>query len=122
MAKDSLPDIPGEALPPWLLAMRQAAMDAIKPDDIKEIVANQVKKAKDGDPAALKFVFDQVLGGAQLKGATFIQNVYQGEGGDPNAPSDAVPGTKKKLDLIAKRVASGNGAFNKRDREDVDLD
>lgn len=120
MARNNVPEIPTEALPPWIATMRKAAMDAVGVDDIKEIVQAQVKKAKEGDANAMKFVFEQVLGGAQLKGATFIQNVYP-TGDRPDEPSDAIPGTPKKLDLIAKRIASGNGAFNKRDRENVDL-
>lgn len=62
------------AVPAWLLAMRQAARDAIKPEDIQEIVQNRIKKAKEGDAAAIEFIFKTVLGGDQLKGLTLIQH------------------------------------------------
>jgi hypothetical protein len=65
------------ALPPWMAALRAAAQKYIQPADIEEIVRNQVTAAKGGDKAAMKFVFEQVLGGAALKGATFVQNVYE---------------------------------------------
>jgi hypothetical protein len=58
--------------------MRAAAQAGITEDDVKEIVANQVARAKTGDQAALKFVFEQVLGGNELKGATFVQHNYHG--------------------------------------------
>jgi hypothetical protein len=65
------------ALPPWMAVLRAAAQKYIQPADIEEIVRNQVTAAKAGDKAAMKFVFEQVLGGAALKGATFVQNVYE---------------------------------------------
>lgn len=93
-------------LPRWLQMMRDAAMGAISKEDVKEIVTNQVKRAKAGDQNAIRFVFDQVLGGAQLKGATFIQNVYEG-GERPDRPTKARPGTGKKLDTMARRASAG---------------
>ena len=46
----------------WQSGLRMAAFDAITEDDVKQIVANQVKKAKEGDPNAIKFVMGTVLG------------------------------------------------------------
>lgn len=66
----------GGALPAWVQKMRSAAQAAITEQDIREIVAKQVERAKQGDEKAMKFVFDQVLGGAAMKGATFVQNNY----------------------------------------------
>src|SRR5690349_8466779 len=83
----------GEVLPPWVAKMREAAMNSITEADIKEIVQAQVKRAKEGNAAALKFVFEQVLGGAQLQGATFVQNNYAAEAAArPDKPTDAAPG------------------------------
>jgi hypothetical protein len=75
--------------------MRQAAQEVLKEEDVKTIVANQVEKAKAGDQAAIKFVFDQLLGGP-LKGATFVQNVYHD--GEPPAeePPPRVPATHQR--------------------------
>jgi len=41
-------------------------------------VKKQVERAKAGDAGAIKFVFDQVLGGP-LKGAQFVQNNFHGD-------------------------------------------
>jgi hypothetical protein len=69
-------------LPPWLAKLRQSAVDLISEGDLKEIITNQVKKAKEGDAAAIRFVFDYLLGGT-MKGATFVQyNVVE-------SPADA---------------------------------
>ncbi len=107
-------------LPPWMAKMRAAATNAITETDIAEIVQNQVKRAKAGDQNAIKFVFDQVLGGAQLKGATFIQNNFGGE--SPDKPTDAVPGTPAKLETIRRRVAAGMDSCRPEDRSNVNLD
>lgn len=89
-------------LPPWMARMRQAAVDSITETDVKEIVQSQVAKAKQGDPAAIKFVFDQLLGGG-MKGATFIQNNY-GESPDaPLAPNDP---PAKQLDKLRSRASA----------------
>jgi hypothetical protein len=106
-------------MPPWMAKMRAAVCDIITPGDIEEIVKNQVARAKSGDPAAIKFVFDQLLGGG-MKGATFIQNNNYGDEG-AGKPSNAVPGTPAKLDLIRRRVEAGLPACNPSDRDDVDL-
>ncbi len=105
-------------VPPWIDKMRRAAMDAITDADIKAIVQKQVEKAKEGDPNALKFVFDQVLGGAQLKGATFVQtNHHYGEDAQPDKPTHALPGTKPKIAAMAARAASGRPIFDENDDE-----
>jgi hypothetical protein len=97
-------------LPPWMAKMRRAAMDAISEEDIKAIVQNQVKRAKDGDAHAIRFVFDQVLGGGQMKGATFIQNNYPAD----DNPQKAVDLTKvsheQRLEMVRRRVNSGRGS------------
>lgn len=93
-------------LPPWMLALRTAAQDAIKPADITEIVRQQVERAKKGDDKAIRFVFDYALGGSALKGATFVQNNFTGEAA-PNRPTAARPGTNGKLRTMEQRAAAG---------------
>lgn len=110
-----------QVLPPWVMKMRQAAMDAISENDIKAIVQAQVERAKKGDANALKFIFDQVLGGAELKGATFVQNVYQGDGERPDKPTAARPGSAEKIEVMRRRVESRNGACVGGDGGAVDL-
>jgi hypothetical protein len=111
---------PTFALPPWMAAMREAATGCINEADIKEIVKNQVDRAKKGDPNAIKFVFEQVLGGG-MKGATFVQNIFT-DGPRPDKPGDEVPGTDDKVRLMRRRVAAGLSATNGDDRAHVNLD
>jgi hypothetical protein len=42
--------------------LRAAMFNGITEADVKEIVAKQVERAKKGDAASLKFVFEQVIG------------------------------------------------------------
>lgn len=100
--------------------MRQAAFDCVTTDDLKEIVKSQIARAKNGDQGAIKFVFDNLLGGG-MKGATFIQNNNYG-GEEAAKPTDAIPGTKKKLEVIRRRVESGMPACDRGDRAGVNLD
>lgn len=44
----------------WQATLRAAMVNAIDENDMKEIVEQQVKKAKAGDERALKFVLDMV--------------------------------------------------------------
>lgn len=119
----SLDDLPAPAqqpgVPAWMAKLRAAAQKHITENDIEAIVAKQVEKAKDGDQAALKFVFDQVLGGASFKGATFVQTTTHHHYGDqdPNAPTDAEPGTDDKVAAMAARVANGRPVFDDHDAE-----
>lgn len=107
-----------EALPPWLAQMRRAAREGIAESDVTEIVKKQVELAKKGDQRALKFVFDTVLQGEQMKGATFIQNNNYG---DPAAPTNALPGTDSKLRKMQARRDAGLPLTDQRDRANVDL-
>lgn len=45
-------------------SLRSVAVNSISEDDIKEIVASQLEKAKAGDQRAINFVFSTVLGGS----------------------------------------------------------
>ncbi len=108
-----------QMMPSWVAAMRQAAMDGISEQDVREIVAHQVALAKDGDKNALKFVFDQVLGGAHIKGATFVQNNNY-DGINPGKPTPHKPGSKEKVELMRRRVEAGLPAIDPDDEDDAD--
>lgn len=107
-------------VPPWVATMRQAAVDAISVEDINEIVCNQVKLAKEGNPAAIKFVFDQVLGGQTLRGATFVQNNYTG-GANPELPTKERPGSNGKLLAMQARADAGRPLCDDDDGPECDL-
>lgn len=113
---DDTPNLPEptDGLPTWITLMREAAIKCVKPEDIEQIVKAQVDKAKAGDEKALKFVFEQVLGGASMKGATFIQNVYPEV---PEKPTHCLPGSNGKISKMQQRVAAGRGVFSGEDEE-----
>lgn len=46
----------------WQAQMRAAVVNSISEDDVREIIAAQVKKAKEGNESAAKFVLTHVLG------------------------------------------------------------
>lgn len=97
-------------MPSWVLKMREAAQAAITEADLIDIVKMQVALAKKGNPAALKFVFDQVLGGAALKGATFVQQNF----------SDAAAEPRRLVDSTEKLSPTELGAKVKLDRHAVE--
>jgi hypothetical protein len=94
-----------DGLPPWMAAMRKAVTDCVSESDIKEIVQNQVKRAKDGDKDAIKFVFGQILGSDSFKGATFVQN--NNYGGDPAKPAKTKPGSVDRIEQMRLRAEAG---------------
>ena len=102
-------------VPSWITNLRSAAMNVLTQNDVEAIVKAQIAQAKKGDKNAIKFVFDQLLGGASIRGATFIQNNYPGE--DPAKPTKAVPGTEDKIRRMRKRLAAGQSAFNPADNQ-----
>jgi hypothetical protein len=108
--------------PPWVTKMREAAAGVLTVDDVKEIVANQVALAKKGDRHAITFVFQQLLGGNQLKPQTLIQNNNYGPDDRPAQRTIAKPGTEKKLDVMRKRAAAGLPLGNGKDAPHGDLD
>jgi hypothetical protein len=86
-----------------MVALRSAARDLVSEQDIRDIVKVHVERAKKGDQKATKFLFDYVLGGGGMKGATFVQNVFHG---DPAAATKAAPGSNGKKDMMAARAAA----------------
>ncbi len=107
-------------LPPWMAKMRRAAVAAVSDADIQAIVRNQVSKAKEGDANAIRFVFDEVLGAGGMKGATFIQNNYPAEDAKPADINTLRPGSKARIELMRRRVESGNGAVPESTEPDLD--
>lgn len=108
-------------LPPWMLALRTAAQQSITAEDITQIVKKQVERAKSGDERAIRFVFDYVLGGSGMKGATFVQNNFPA-GDSPTKPTAARPGTNSKLSAMQRRAAAGIPLNRADDGPEVDLD
>ena len=56
---------PGNPLGKQVQQIRSALLNAITPEDIKAIVARLIQKAKGGDIAAAKVVFERALGPAE---------------------------------------------------------
>jgi len=50
----------------FALACREAFLETILPDDVRAITAAVVRRAKDGDLAAARFVLERFLGGAPV--------------------------------------------------------
>ena len=76
-----------QMVPPWIQKMRDMAQKHLTEDVVEQIITNQINAAKKGDRNAIRFVFDQLMGGQALKGATFVQNNYDGRAESrPDAP------------------------------------
>lgn len=97
------------AVPEWMTRMREAARACITESDIEAIVKGQVERAKTGDANAIKFVFDQVLGGASFRGATFVQtnHNYTTSPNEAAKPTTAKPGTEDRIEVMARRAQMG---------------
>lgn len=63
------------AVPAWMLTLQNAVRDSVSVEDIQAMVQAQVKKAKEGDAKACKFVMDYLLGGAN-KPTQLVQNNF----------------------------------------------
>lgn len=101
----------------WQARLREAMFDGIKEQDVKDIVASLVQRAKDGDAQATRMVFEYLLGGA--RGASTVNNVQI------NAPLPASPtrhrgGTRGKLSVLAARAANGEQLFRDDDGDGDD--
>lgn len=64
-AKQQTPAVSGVGA--WAEQLRQAAFDAVRPEDVTAIMATFVQKAKAGDPAAAKLVLNYLTGGGAPK-------------------------------------------------------
>ena len=56
------PGGPGNPLGSRVAALRAMLLDAVSPDDLRAIVATLVAQAKQGDLAAIRELFDRLLG------------------------------------------------------------
>jgi hypothetical protein len=132
----SVADLPvpaaGGGMPAWMQQMREAARACIGESDITEIVRGQVERAKKGDAGAIKFVFDQVLGGAAFKGATIIQNNTENhyaaggpgaaESFDPKRPIRQGASAEERVAITKLRLDAGLPLQDPRDAADRSLD
>lgn len=107
-------------LPPWMAAMRAAAQNAITADDVREIVVEQVKRAKRGNRDALKFVFEHVIGTKAYGPLTLVQNNNYGDG-DPGRETNSRPGTQEKIATMRRRAEAGLPLTRNNDGPRVDL-
>ena len=62
----SLSDLPTHTggVPEWMQRMRDAAQQVVTEEVMEAIVQKQIDLAKEGNPAEIKFVFEQLLGGS----------------------------------------------------------
>jgi len=105
-------------VPAWIATMRKAAFASITPEDVEAIVKAQITRAKEGDKNAIKFVFEQLLGGAAMKGASFVQNNYNADSQErPDQPTSQCPGSQSKIETMRRRVEAGLPPFNDEDTD-----
>jgi hypothetical protein len=97
---------------------------AIDPGKLKQVFDKQVELAMQGDHKAAKFVFEQARALSEVKGGiTLVQNInHYGNGPDPQKPTEAVPGSQEKLEVMRRRVGNGQSLASRHDREHVNLD
>jgi hypothetical protein len=109
MSRTFLKPLPpaSEAVAPWVQKLRAAMFDAITETDIQEIVKNLVKRAKDGDPGAVKMLFDYVLGGRQASTQAATIETQNNLILPPPRPTRARPGSRQKVLAMAERAQKG---------------
>jgi hypothetical protein len=99
----------------WQARMRAAVLQSVGTDDIRDIMAAIVQKAKKGDLQAARLVLSYAVG-----------NPPRGDGdpitdGRTDAPTGARPGSSAKLDVLARRVANGLPLHQNGDGPEIDL-
>lgn len=110
-----------DGLPPWMAAIRKAVLDTVTQEDVTDIVRGQIKKAKEGDQAAIKFVFGQLLGGDTFKGATFVQNNYNTDD-RPDKPTKTRAGSGERVEIMRRRLEAGLPLSNGEDGDGGSLE
>ncbi len=70
---------------PWIQKLRNAIYHGVEEKDIEQIVRGIVQRAKDGDKASIKFVFEYILGAGTPMIA--IQNNHAPKNGEAYMPS-----------------------------------
>jgi hypothetical protein len=83
--------------------LREAAMKAVKAEDVQEMVAKQLELAKSGDRHALKWVTDVILGAGKPLSVRATQHNYY-EADPPPAPP-ALPHEQEGDDYRPPRIA-----------------
>jgi hypothetical protein len=117
----STPVPTGSEVAQWMARLRAALFEAVTEDDIREIAAGLVRKAKAGDLAAAKLLMTYVLGGGN--NVTKVQQavIVQDHGGAlaplPAPPVRVLPGTADKVEAMARRAANGQELFHAKDRK-----
>lgn len=99
-------------VPKWLEALRESMASSIKPDDLKEVMLAQVKKAKDGDVSAARFVMEQahkLMESGQPKNVTVTQNNFYDTPADkrPDAPISVNDDRESRVKRMAARQSTG---------------
>lgn len=114
MAKNVAPR--PEDVASWMTRLRTAMFENVTEQDVAEIAQALVRKAKEGDLAATRLLFNYVLGSStvNVKQAVILQD-------RPLAPlpapaTVAMPQTREKLEVMAKRAAAGLPLCDPRDR------
>lgn len=111
-----------QALPAWMVKIREAVTGAVKTSDIQEIFEKQVELAKRGDRNAAKFVLDQVRAFTEIRGITIAQTNNHFHGEQPTAPTKAMPGTDSKIKRMQQRAAMGQELTREEDGPRHSLD
>lgn len=99
-------------VPAWIQSIREAVMQAVKPNDIIGIIEKQVELALEGDRDAAKFVFDYTIGRPQA-GTTLIQNNIIAVSDEPpqraidNHPHQSQPVSRSTMLPPPPRVDAG---------------
>jgi superfamily II DNA or RNA helicase len=106
-----------EMVPEWIQRMRDAATKHLTSDVVERIVCNQIKRAENGDKDAIKFVFDNLMGGSALKGATFIQNNYHDKPVEKKPVKSLT--REERIEHMRRRVAEGKPPTEDEGEEDL---
>lgn len=96
---------------------RDSLLAAVSIEDMVAMVQKQVEKAKDGDQRSFEVILK--LYGPMM----FDRSRTLAHDEEPlllPAPVDHAPGTRAKLDVLAKRRANGEKLFHANDRRGYD--
>lgn len=105
---EPVPDAAIMELPPWLKAMRDAMGESISGEDLKEVMAAQVKAAKGGNIAAANFVMNQAhrLIESERKRVNIIQNNFFDTPPEKRPDTPIEPDDGNAIDKLAARAAA----------------
>lgn len=100
----------------WQAEMRAAFLDSIDTHAIREIVGAVAERAKKGDLAAARLILSYAIGNAPRAG---IEPAEPDRA--PGSPTLAPAGSREKIEVLARRVASGLPIHHNGDGGSVDL-